>query len=312
MSETHRNLVRGYALGLFAAASYGTNPLFAIPLMKAGMSAASVLLVRYMFAIPIVAVMMQMRGRSFRVERKQIFPLAALGWIVAFSSLFLYQSYNYIGASIASTLLFIYPIITTVIMAVLYKEKTSFVTILSIIVASVGIVLLYKGDGGGLNTLGVLLVMGSALTYAIYLIVCSRPLMRRIPTLTLTFYVLLFGTMIYLPWLSGDILTVLNQHWYYWLNVLALAFVPTALSFLATSAAVQDVGSTPVAILGVMEPVTAIAFSVTIFGEPLTPRLALGMSLIFVAVTFVIVGQQIVHQIVRVRKMFPSRRRKRS
>jgi len=310
MSGTHRNLVRGYALGLFAAASYGTNPLFALPLMQAGMSAAAVLLVRYMFAIPILAVMMQMRGRSFCVERRQILPLAVLGWIIALSSLFLYESYHYIGASIASTLLFIYPIFTTVIMVVLYKEKTSYVTVVSIIVASVGIVLLNKGDDGGLNVFGVLLVMGSALTYSIYLIACSRPLLRRIPTLTLTFYVLLFGTMIYLPWLSGDVLSVLNQHWYYWLEAMALAFVPTALSFLATSAAVQDVGSTPVAILGVMEPVTAIAISVALFGEPLTPRLALGMSLILVAVTLVIVGRQIVYQIVRVRKMFPPRRKK--
>ena len=44
---------KGYILGSIAAASYGMNPLFALPLYKAGMNPDSVLFFRYLFAIPI-------------------------------------------------------------------------------------------------------------------------------------------------------------------------------------------------------------------------------------------------------------------
>ena len=47
--------IKGYGLGALAAASYGTNPLFALPLLGAGIDAYSVLFLRYLFAIPMLA-----------------------------------------------------------------------------------------------------------------------------------------------------------------------------------------------------------------------------------------------------------------
>ncbi|MGM9704841.1 MAG: EamA family transporter, partial [Prevotella sp.] len=117
--------LKGYILGAVAAASYGTNPLFAMPLMNAGIDAYSVLFLRYMFAIPILAVMMIARRRGFGLRRSQVLPLMALGLGMALSSLTLYVSYTYLGTAIASTLLFIYPILVTIIMAVFYKERAS-------------------------------------------------------------------------------------------------------------------------------------------------------------------------------------------
>ena len=45
---------KGYILGIIAAAAYGMNPLFALPLYKAGMNPDSVLFFRYLFAIPVL------------------------------------------------------------------------------------------------------------------------------------------------------------------------------------------------------------------------------------------------------------------
>lgn len=87
--------VKGYFLGAIAAATYGTNPLFALPLYKDGMDPDSVLFFRYLFAIPILGMMIKGRGRSFKVERKAVAPLIVMGLLVAFSSLALFQSYNY-------------------------------------------------------------------------------------------------------------------------------------------------------------------------------------------------------------------------
>jgi uncharacterized membrane protein len=119
---------KGYILGTIAAATYGMNPLFALPLYKDGMNPESVLFFRYLLAIPILAVMIHARGRSFRVNRKETLTLIVMGLLVAVSSLTLFQSYNFMEAGIASTILFVYPIMVAVIMALAFKEKISLQT----------------------------------------------------------------------------------------------------------------------------------------------------------------------------------------
>ena len=79
--------VKGYFLGAIAATTYGTNPLFALPLYKDGMDPDSVLFFRYLFAIPILGMMIKGRGRSFKIEHKAAVPLIVMGLLVAFSSL---------------------------------------------------------------------------------------------------------------------------------------------------------------------------------------------------------------------------------
>ena len=66
---------------------------------------------RYLFAIPVLGMMIVARGRSFKLKRKEVLPLIIMGLLVALSSLALFQSYNYMDVGIASTLLFVYPIL---------------------------------------------------------------------------------------------------------------------------------------------------------------------------------------------------------
>lgn len=298
--------VKGYLLGGIAAATYGMNPLFALPLYKEGMDPDSVLFFRYLFAIPILGIMLKARGRSFKLKRKEVFPLIILGWLVALSSLTLFQSYNHMEAGIASTILFVYPIIVALIMALFFKEKITLQTILCIFLALSGIGLLYQsGDGATLSLIGVGLVMTSALSYAIYIVGVNRPILKDVATLKVTFYILLFGLSLFLVRVDfGQSLQIVDK-WYLWGNLIALAVFPTAISFLCTTQAIQYIGSTPTAILGALEPVTAVFFGVTIFGEALTPRLGCGIILIILAVTFIIAGGSITTYLVRFRKLFP-------
>ena len=127
---------KGYVLGAIAAATYGMNPLFALPLYKAGMNPDSVLFFRYLFAIPVLGIMIKARGRNFKLKPNEIVPLILMGLLVSFSSLALFQSYNYMEAGIASTLLFVYPILVALIMAFVFKEKLTLQTIFCILLAS--------------------------------------------------------------------------------------------------------------------------------------------------------------------------------
>lgn len=297
---------KGYVLGAIAAATYGMNPLFALPLYKAGMNPDSVLFFRYLFAIPVLGIMIKARGRNFKLKPNEIVPLILIGLLVSFSSLALFQSYNYMEAGIASTLLFVYPILVALIMAFVFKEKLTLQTIFCILLALGGIGLLYKsGDGTTLSLTGVLLVMASALSYAIYIVGANRPLLKNIATLKLTFYVLLFGMTLFLVRIDfGRSLHIVHD-WYLWGNLIALAIFPTAISFLCTTLAVQYIGSTPTAILGALEPLTAVFFGVTVFGESLTLRLCCGIILIILAVTLIIAGSNVTSHLVRFRKLFP-------
>ena len=286
--------VKGYFLGAIAATTYGTNPLFALPLYKDGMDPDSVLFFRYLFAIPILGMMIKGRGRSFK------------GLLVAFSSLALFQSYNYMEVGIASTLLFVYPIMVALIMALVFKEKLTLQTVFCILLALSGIGLLYKsGDGTTLSLTGVLLVMASALSYAIYIIGVNQSTLKNVATLPLTFYILLFGVSLFFVRVGfGKDLYIVDK-WYLWGNLIALAVFPTAISFLCTTSAVQYIGSTPTAILGALEPVTAVFFGVAVFGETLTPRIGCGILLIILAVTIIIAGSNITSHLIRFRKLFP-------
>lgn len=298
---------KGYLLGAVAAATYGMNPLFALPLYEDGMDTDSVLFFRYLFAIPLLGIMLKARGRDFKLHRREIVPLIVLGLLVALSSLALFLSYNYMQAGIASTLLFVYPIFVALIMAFGFREKLSLQTVLCILLALGGIGLLYKtADGATLNLTGTILVMVSALSYAVYIIGVNRPVLQSVATLKVTFYVLLFGLSLFLVRLDFGTAVMLPAKWYLWGNLVALAVFPTAISFLCTTGAIQYIGSTPTAILGALEPVTAVFFGVTIFGESLTPRTGVGILLIILAVSFIVAGNRISAYLVRFRKLFPK------
>ena len=255
---------------------------------------------------PTKTMMIVARGRSFKLKRKEVLPLIIMGLLVALSSLALFQSYNYMDVGIASTLLFVYPILVALIMWIAFKEKLTLPTVLCILLALGGIGLLYKsGDGSTLNLTGIILVMISALSYAIYIVGVNQSTLKNLATLSLTFYVLLFGLVLFLVRVDfGQSLRV-AETWYLWGNLIALAIFPTAISFLCTTQAIQYIGSTPTAILGALEPLTAVFFGVVVFGESLTLRLSCGMLMIILAVTLIIAGGNITIYLVRFRKLFP-------
>lgn len=301
--------ITGYLLGALGAASYGTNPAFAIPLYSDGMDPVSVLFFRYLLAIPVVAAMMAVRGRSFRLRRGDIVPTLSMGVLMALSSLALFVSYGYMGAGIASTLLFLYPIMVAVIMSVFFHEKAGWVTAASIVLALTGVCLITLKPGGGVvSVVGIAWVMVSALSYAIYLVFVNNSRLKSMPPLKLTLYVLLSGAVAFaaiMPAASG---ICTPRHWYMWANVAGLAILPTAISFYFTTRATTLIGSTPTAILGALEPLTAVALGVVLLGEPLTARIALGFALVISGVSVIVARDSIGAMLVRFRRMLPRKK----
>lgn len=315
---TNKGKAYGYLLGAIAAASFGLNPTFTLPLYGCGMNPDSVLLLRYGLSVPIIAALILLRGRSFRIPKEGILPLAGIGVAMTISSLALYISYNYMAAGIASTILFVYPLIVAIIMAVFYHEKLTMQTILCILLATSGILLLYNvGGGETLSPYGTAMALASALAYAIYLVGVNQKHLAGIATLTITFWVLLTGSAIYAGRIAlGLSELTLPDTWYLWLDAVGLAVVPTVISLFCTTKAIQIIGSTPTAILGALEPATAVIMGMLLFHEGMTGREAFGILMILIAVSFVIAGgaisgSAIARHLTRIRHMFPKISRKR-
>ena len=286
--------LKGYLWGAIGGATYGMNPLFTLPMYQEGISPDSVLFFRYLFAIPILALIMKFNHVDFKIKHQEIPPLVLMGIMFALCSLTLFQSYHYMDAGIASTILFLYPIIVALIMTFIFKEKLSFITIICLLMATAGIALLYKGEGEStLSLTGTVLVIISALTYAIYIVGVNRSRLKNMNTIKVTFYVLLFGWSLFAvrSLFEGGIQTPPAEKWYLWGNLLALGLLPTAISLLTTTIAIQLIGSTPTAILGALEPATAIFFGITVFNETLTFRETCGLVLIIVAVCLVVIAR---------------------
>ena len=284
----------GTFCGIAAAVCYGTNPFGALNLYAEGMSTNCVLFYRFGLAWLIMSVFMLFRKESLKVSWREFGVVSTLGILFIFSSLTLYLSFHLMPAGVASTILFTYPIMTVAIMWLVYRERVSWLTLLSIVLASVGVVLLYwTGNGQTLDIGGVVLVLISALTYAIYIVVVGKAKLTC-SSFKINWYVLLWcaiGMLVYTA--IGNLVEphsmslTLPQTGRAWFFVVWLALVPGIAALVLMVYSSQYVGATATAILGALEPLTAVVIGVLVFNETFSARLAVGIALIFAAVFFV-------------------------
>ena len=279
--------LKGVFYASLASATYGLNPLFAIPLYRRGMNAESVLTYRYMVGAILLALIMLWRKDSFRLEKRQILPQIFCGIMMSLSSLALFVSYNHMDVGIASTLLFVYPVMVAAIMTAFFKEKMSWVTTVCLSMAVIGVVMLNWNGEGHISIKGLCLALLSALTWALYLVAVKKTALQRLGARCLTFYSLVIGLPLFLSRLGWGRDIRLPNSAFSWTMVLLIAALPTIVSMVSAALAVQCVGPTVTSIFGALEPLTAVIIGVCVFGEPLTLSLLFGFLVITAAVTII-------------------------
>ncbi len=284
--KTNKKII-GTLCGIGAAVCYGTNPLGA-RLYDEGMQPSSVLFWRFGLAWFIIAIVMMCRKERLAVTWSEFRTLSGLGLLFLASSLTLYMSFTLMDVGVASTILFVYPVLTAAIMAIFFKERLQWSTILSIALSFVGVMLLYwSPTGGNLSTTGVILVFISALTYALYIIIMNRAKLNM-SSFKINFYVLIYCALgNFIMALFSDKGLIIPQSATSWFYVGWLAVVPAILALVMMVYAAKYIGSTPTAIMGALEPLTAVMIGVFLFGESFTIRLAIGIALIFSAVIII-------------------------
>ena len=295
MTISGRMKHKGIICGILAAVCYGTNPFGALPLYEEGVNTSSVLFYRFFMAVLMLAIMLIVQHKTFGVSKGELKVLGSLGMLFAASSITYYQSFHFMDAGIASTILFVYPVMVAVIMAVFFKERVTAMTVVAIVLSLIGIGLLYKGGSGvSLSVIGIVLCILSSLAYAIYIIVVNQSNIKM-SSFKVTFYAMLVCeiTLILYSFTSPELYLHALPSMRAWSFAVWLSIVPTILSLVFMTVAVHHVGATPTAILGALEPLTAVAIGVLVFGEMLTPRLIVGILFILFAVMLVVLGKDL-------------------
>lgn len=290
--HTDRRRLLGYIAGILAGVSYGTNPLFGKVLMESGVPIMVMLFFRYAFAAVFLAVLMMLRKESFLAKRRELGLLILLGIFFAGSSVTLFCSYEFIPSGLATTLIYLYPVIVALIMVFL-RIYPSWQTWLAISATFGGILLLSTPSGDvQIRVPGILLAIGSALCYSLYLIIVNRSKrIRNVSEHTITLYSLVTGAILFatIRAFQGGRINEGVDSVADWGDLIGLAIIPTMISMLTIAISSRYIGPTKTAVLGVFEPLTAIFIGTLMFGETLTAKMAVGIAICVAAVVFMIV-----------------------
>ena len=286
-------------LGLTAAVCYGFIPLFTKELQHPSeglaLSSATILFYRFGIASIVIAGIMLFQRISFRITFPELLRLTLLAFLSDGAALFLIAGYSYMPSGVATTLHFMYPVFTALTMMLFFHEPRRMSTVLAITMAVAGLFVLSWTGQGEVALLGVVLEIISALCFALYLIRVNRSKISNMPPTKLTFYVMMLGALIFAATIIYERSEIeMATHFAVlpstrgWLNLIALSLVCTVITNLALVHAIKMIGPTITAVLGVLEPVTAILLGIIFMGESLTSPIVLGIMLIISAVLIIV------------------------
>lgn len=311
--------IRGLIMAILSSATFGLIPLFSIPLMENGnaelqLNLDNVCFYRFLFSALLMGVIVfvsfarkskgnfsfrKVAADAFSLTPKQLGLMMLISVFYASTSIFLTASYTVgeIPSGIATTMHFLYPVFVTAMMILFFGEKFTILKAVSVALAFGGVFFLSGAsfnEGISLNPIGLLFVLVTIFTYGSYIIgVNNLKAIASMNGMKLTFYVLAFSCLLFCGNImvkGGSFQPLVTFH--QWWNILALAFIPTLISDLTLVYAIQIIGSTTTAILGCMEPLTAVLVGISVFGERLNINQGIGMILVFIAVYLVILTQK--------------------
>jgi putative membrane protein len=298
-TSTKKLSSQGLILGLTAAVCYGFIPLFTkelqYPSEGLALSSATILFYRFGIASIVIAGIMLFQRISFRITFPEFLRLTLLAFLSDGAALFLIAGYSYMPSGVATTLHFMYPVFTALTMMLFFHEPRRMSTVLAITMAVAGLFVLSWTGQGEVALLGVVLEIISALCFALYLIRVNRSKISNMPPTKLTFYVMMLGALIFAATIIYERSEIeMATHFAVlpstrgWLNLIALSLVCTVITNLALVHAIKMIGPTITAVLGVLEPVTAILLGIIFMGESLTSPIVLGIMLIISAVLIIV------------------------
>ena len=252
------------------------------------------LLLRMLFSLPFYATMAFIKkpAHTERIRRRDY------GWIVLFgmmgyfaASYFDFLGLQYIQASLERIILFLYPTMVLIMSKLFLRKPITRLQVTAILVSYLGILITFWGAvsiEGAQVWLGGLLVFGSALTYASYL-VGSGWLIPKFGATTFTSYAMIVSCLSVCVFygLTQDV----GELWHYpqevyWIGF-AMAVLSTVIPSYLISASIKVLGPPNFSIIGSLGPVSTIILANIFLDERLTPLQLVGTAVVIVGIFIV-------------------------
>ena len=254
-----------------------------------GVDAVTLIMFRMLFALPVFVAMAwwASRGRA-PLARKDWVGISLLGFSGYYLASFLdFAGLAYISASLERLILYLNPTIVMLLGLVLFKRRTTRWQLLGVAISYSGVVLVFGHEitlQGQDAVWGAMLVFASAISYALYL-VYSGEMVKRIGSLRL---VGLASTVACLCCLLQFVLlrplsAAMVAPEVIWLSLLN-ASVCTVLPVLLIMMAIERIGASMTAQIGMLGTMSTILMGVVILGEPFTMWVAAGTALVIAGI----------------------------
>lgn len=283
---------RGIVNGIVSGISFGLIPLFSIPVIAAGMDNVSILVYRFLFGSAAMLLLLMSRRTNMKISMSELWRITLLSFFYIGTAISTLECYHYLSSGIATALVYTDPIWCAIIGLIFLSEKFSWKLTSSILLASIGVMMMTGvfSEDGTFSLVGLIWGLASGVFYALYLILVPRLKVKSIPSLKLTFYIFFTGMILLAVYgwcLNGKVEAISDSSC--WINLILLGLVPTALSNICVTASLKLIDSTIVAILGAFEPLTAMVVGIALLGDPYSIISMTGAALILFAVALLTV-----------------------
>jgi drug/metabolite transporter (DMT)-like permease len=284
----------GVLLVLLAAVGFSAKAIFVKLAYRYGVDSISLLSLRMLFSLPFFLLMAWWAGRNQTAARltqgdwKLVVAMGIAGYYL--SSLLDFLGLQFISAGLERLILFLYPTFVLLIAAIFFKQGFTRRDIASLLLSYAGVVFVFFHDvqSGQKNVLlGSLLVLASALTYAIYFIGSGR-IVGKIGSLRYSAYATIVSCIAVLIHfaLTRDLSSLQQPAQVYILSLL-MALFSTVLPVYFLSEGIRRIGSSHASMIGFIGPVMTIFLGSVLLGEQVGATQIVGMVLVLAGVLII-------------------------
>jgi drug/metabolite transporter (DMT)-like permease len=285
-------LVAGLAIAVGGAVLFSTKAVIAKLLYRYHIDAVTLIAFRMLFSLPVFAAVACWKMRTEAPlswgGRRDRGRLVALGLVGYYMSSFLdFLGLQYISVGLERLILFLTPTFVLLMTAVVFKRHISRAQWMALALSYCGIVLVFVHDldgGAGSTARGSLLVLGSATTYALYLL-GSGEMVRRIGSLRLVSYAMCVSSVACIAqfFLLRPASLLVQPLPVYGLS-LANGIFCTIFPVFMTMVAVQRIGAATASQAGMIGPVSTLFLGALVLGEPITAVQLAGTALVLAGI----------------------------
>ncbi|MDA8227685.1 MAG: DMT family transporter [Desulfitobacterium hafniense] len=270
--DSHRIGVVEVLISTFGFSLY---PIFGKYVFAGGASLSTTLTVRFIIAAVIFWLIIFSKHGFPRLNFKTWLLLWVMGGVGYSSMAGLYlSSVRYIPASLATLLLYAYPIIVTILSVATRQEEVSLQKLLGLTSSTIGLGLIIGLAFGEINLFGILLALGASVIYSVYIVLGGRVLKTTTPLIS-TGVISLSAAVTY-SIIGSTTGFTFNISGFTWLVIIGIALFCTVLAMLTFFSGIQKIGAASASILSTMEPVMTVVIAFVLFGEQLTISQMLG------------------------------------